>query len=117
MAAAAAASSLALFQKPTFNFYLSPSSGPARYRSWSSIFPLNRRRFRSSFSAPKTKTMADLVKTTHAWRDGGNIDGEEGFQALEQEAFMNNPSNDAGGGINAVANRLVCNLTHTICLM
>ena len=56
--------------------------------------------------------MADLVKT-HAWRDGGNIDGEERFQAFEQEAFMkNSPSNDlvsdAGGGINAVANRLVC---------
>lgn len=54
--------------------------------------------------------MADLVKT-HAWRDGGNIDGEERFQAFEQEAFMkNSPSNDlvsdAGGGINAVANRL-----------
>ncbi|CAN7126044.1 unnamed protein product [Brassica rapa subsp. narinosa] len=45
--------------------------------------------------------MADLVKT-HAWRD---IDGEEGFQALEQEAFS--PSNDlVSGGINAVANRL-----------
>lgn len=46
--------------------------------------------------------MADLVKT-HAWRDG---DGEERFQALEQEAFMNNPSNDLVSGINAVANRL-----------
>ncbi|KAG5412420.1 hypothetical protein IGI04_008739 [Brassica rapa subsp. trilocularis] len=88
--AAAAASSLALFHKPTCSFYLGPSS----------IFPLNRRRL-CSFSAPPPKTMADLVKT-HAWRD---IDGEEGFQALEQEGFT--PSNDlVSGGINAVANRL-----------
>ncbi|KAF2600929.1 hypothetical protein F2Q68_00012593 [Brassica cretica] len=106
----AAASSIALFHKPTCSFYLVPSSAPARYRNWSSIFPLNRRRLCSfSFSAPP-KTMADLVKT-HAWRNGGNIDGEERFQAFEQEAFMkNSPSNDlvsdAGGGINAVANRL-----------
>ncbi|CAN7005314.1 unnamed protein product [Brassica oleracea var. botrytis] len=104
----AAASSIALFHKPTCSFYLVPSSAPARYRNWSSIFSLNRRRL-CSFSAPP-KTMADLVKT-HAWRDGGNIDGEERFQAFEQEAFMkNSPSNDlvsdAGGGINAVANRL-----------
>ncbi|CAF1922239.1 BnaC02g48930D [Brassica napus] len=104
----AAASSIALFHKPTCSFYLGPFSAPARYRSWSSIFHLNRRRL-FSFSAPP-KTMADLVKT-HAWRDGGNIDGEERFQAFEQEAFMkNSPSNDlvsdAGGGINAVANRL-----------
>ncbi|CAF2145535.1 unnamed protein product [Brassica napus] len=92
--AAAAASSLALFHKPTCSFYLGPFS--AR----SSIFPLNRRRL-CSFSAPPPKTMADLVKT-HAWRD---IDGEEGFQALEQEGFT--PSNDlVSGGINAVANRL-----------
>ncbi|KAL0745761.1 hypothetical protein Bca101_101738 [Brassica carinata] len=105
----AAASSIALFHKPTCSFYLVPSSAPARYRNWSSIFSLNRRRL-CSFSAPP-KTMADLVKT-HAWRDGGNIDGEERFQAFEQEAFMkNSPSNDlvsdAGGGINAVANRLL----------
>ncbi|CAH8354089.1 unnamed protein product [Eruca vesicaria subsp. sativa] len=47
--------------------------------------------------------MADLVKT-HAWRDGGGE--EQRFQAFEQEGFMNNPSNDDGDGINAVANRL-----------
>ncbi|WZY79840.1 lipid phosphate phosphatase epsilon 2, chloroplastic isoform X1 [Brassica rapa] len=82
--AAASASSLALFHKPTCSFYLGPSSI-----------------FLCSFSAPPPKTMADLVKT-HAWRD---IDGEEGFQALEQEGFS--PSNDlVSGGINAVANRL-----------
>ncbi|KAG2301014.1 hypothetical protein Bca52824_029665 [Brassica carinata] len=98
----AGASSLALFHQPTCSFYLSPSSAP---RSWSSIiFPLNRRRF-CSFSAPKT--MADLVKTTHAWRDGDGDGEEERFQAFEQEAFMNNDLvSDAGGGINAVANRL-----------
>lgn len=50
--------------------------------------------------------MADLVKTN------ARRDGEERFQALEQEAFINNSSSnelvpDAGGGIQAVANRLV----------
>lgn len=57
--------------------------------------------------------MADLVKT-HAWRDGDNNGGEERFQTLEQEAFINSSSElqndmvaDAGGGIEAVANRLV----------
>lgn len=100
--AAAAAISISPFHRPTSSFNLGPSSAPARaqYRSWSSIFPFNRRRFNSPKT--KTKTMADLVKT-HAWRDG---DGEERFQALEQEAFMNNPSNDLVSGINAVANRL-----------
>lgn len=45
--------------------------------------------------------MADLVKTN------ARRDGEEQFQALEQEAFINNSSSDAGGGIEAIANRLV----------
>ncbi|CAN6863433.1 unnamed protein product [Brassica oleracea] len=46
--------------------------------------------------------MAYLVKT-HALRNGE----EERFETLEQDAFINNPSNDlVGGGINAAANRL-----------
>ncbi|XP_023640086.1 lipid phosphate phosphatase epsilon 2, chloroplastic isoform X2 [Capsella rubella] len=47
--------------------------------------------------------MADLVKTN------ARRDGEEPFRAIEQEAFINTSSelhNDAGGGIEAVANRL-----------
>ncbi|CAH2043073.1 unnamed protein product [Thlaspi arvense] len=108
-----AASSLVLLHKPISRFSTASSSfhaynNSARYRSSSSIFPLCRRRF-WPVSAPKT--MTDSVKT-HAWRDGDNNDGEERFQALEQEAFINSPSelqNDlvAGGGIEAVANRLI----------
>ncbi|CAF1717161.1 lipid phosphate phosphatase epsilon 2, chloroplastic-like [Brassica napus] len=104
MALAAASSSLALFHKPTCNFYFQHSSDPAytssaRYQRCSLIFPLNRRSL-CSFSAPKT--MAYLVKT-HALRDGE----EERFETLEQDAFINNPSNDlVGVGINAAANRL-----------
>nr|ADQ43212.1 phosphatidic acid phosphatase [Schrenkiella parvula] len=107
-----AASSLVLFHKPTCNFYFGPSSAPARFPSSSSIFPLNRRRF-CSVSAPKTMAH-DLIKT-HAWsrRDGDNNDGEERCQPLEQEVLINTPSElqndlvaDAGGGVEAVANRL-----------
>ncbi|ESQ31123.1 hypothetical protein EUTSA_v10004725mg [Eutrema salsugineum] len=110
-----AASSLILFHKPTSNLYFGPSSVPAyirsaRFPSSSSIFPLIRRRTWPA-SGP-IKTMADSVKT-HAWRDGDSNDGEERFQALEQEAFIDSPSElqndmvaDAGGGIEAVANRL-----------
>jgi hypothetical protein len=53
--------------------------------------------------------MADLVKTN------ARRDGEDRFQALEQEAFISNSSSelqnelvsDAGDGIEAIANRLV----------
>ncbi|KAJ0239012.1 Lipid phosphate phosphatase epsilon 2 [Hirschfeldia incana] len=62
------------------------------------LLPVEERDF--GLSQP-LKPMADLVKT-HAWRDGE----EERFQGLEQDAFINSPSNDSGGGINAVANRL-----------
>ncbi|KAF2534469.1 hypothetical protein F2Q70_00032939 [Brassica cretica] len=90
----AASSSLVTFHKLTCSFCFGPSSAPAYLTSG------RRRRF-WSVSAPQT--MADLVKT-HAWRDGE----EERFQALEQDAFINNPSNDlVSDGINAVANRLV----------
>jgi hypothetical protein len=52
--------------------------------------------------------MADLVKTN------ARRDGEDRFQALEQEAFISNSSSelqnelvsDAGDGIEAIANRL-----------
>ncbi|CDY65309.1 BnaCnng46570D [Brassica napus] len=89
----AASSSLVTFHKLTCSFCFGPSSAPAYLTSG------RRRRF-WSVSAPQT--MADLVKT-HAWRDGE----EERFQALEQDAFINNPSNDlVSDGINAVANRL-----------
>lgn len=122
-----AASSLLLFHKPTCNFCFGPSPVPAfknsaRFLSWSSNFPLNRRRI---WSVSGRKTMADSVKT-HAWRDGNNNDGEERFQTLEQDAFINTSSelqNDLvsdTGGIEAVANRLVgvrIHIMHTTCLM
>nr|VDC98330.1 unnamed protein product [Brassica rapa] len=89
----AASSSLVTFHKLTCSFCFGPSSAPAYLTSG------RRRRF-WSVSAPQT--MADLVKT-HARRDGE----EERFQALEQDAFINNPTNDlVSDGINAVANRL-----------
>ncbi|KAF3593839.1 hypothetical protein DY000_02024199 [Brassica cretica] len=89
----AASSSLVTFHKLTCSFCFGPSSAPAYLTSG------RRRRF-WSVSAPQT--MADLVKT-HAWRDGE----EERFQALKQDAFINNPSNDlVSDGINAVANHL-----------
>ncbi|XP_056851036.1 lipid phosphate phosphatase epsilon 2, chloroplastic-like isoform X2 [Raphanus sativus] len=99
LATARATSSLVLFHKPTSNFYFQHSSAPiayidssARFRRCSSIFPLNRRSLCYS-SAPKT----------HALRDVGK---EEGSQALEQDAFINNPSNDLVSRINTFANRL-----------
>uniref|UniRef100_A0A1J3DG05 Lipid phosphate phosphatase epsilon 2, chloroplastic n=1 Tax=Noccaea caerulescens TaxID=107243 RepID=A0A1J3DG05_NOCCA len=110
-----AASSLFVhLHKPSCNFSFGPSSVPAyinsaRFRSSRLISPLNRRKI---WSVSRPKTMADLVKT-HALRDGNSSDGEERFQTLEQEAFINSPSElqndlvaDAGGGIEAVANRL-----------
>ncbi|KAH0855484.1 hypothetical protein HID58_007965, partial [Brassica napus] len=57
--------------------------------------------FLCSFSAPPPKTMADLVKT-HAWRD---IDGEEGFQALEQ-GFT--PSQRFGSPVGSTPSLIVC---------
>ncbi|KAG2242688.1 hypothetical protein Bca4012_067885 [Brassica carinata] len=104
MALAAATSSLVLFRKPTScNFYFQHSSAPAnissaRFRRCSTNYPWDRRSL-CSFSAPRT--MAYLVKS-HALRDVQ----KERFQALEQESFMNNPSNDLVSGINAVANHL-----------
>lgn len=108
-----AASSLFVhLHKPSCNFSFGPSSVPAY---------INSARFRSSrlisrrkiWSVFRPRNMADLVKT-HALRDGNNSDGEERFQTLEQEAFISSPSElqndlvaDAGGGIEAVANRLV----------
>ncbi|XP_006280960.2 lipid phosphate phosphatase epsilon 2, chloroplastic isoform X1 [Capsella rubella] len=92
-----AASSLLLLHKPTCNFYFGASSVPAPFR----IFPLTRRR--TIRSVPGSNSMADLVKTN------ARRDGEEPFRAIEQEAFINTSSelhNDAGGGIEAVANRL-----------
>ncbi|KAG7614432.1 Phosphatidic acid phosphatase type 2/haloperoxidase superfamily [Arabidopsis suecica] len=111
---AASSSSLLLLHKPTYNFHFAASSVPtyinsARFRISSSIFPLDRRRRRRIWSVSGFKSMADLVKTN------ARRDGEERFQALEQEAFINNkPSSelqnelvaDAGGGIEAIANSL-----------
>ncbi|KFK28319.1 hypothetical protein AALP_AA8G500700 [Arabis alpina] len=105
-----AASSLVLFSKSTCNFYFGPYSVLAynnspRFRSSSSKFPLNRR---GIWSVSGPKTMVDSVKT-HAWRDGNNNDGgEERFQTLEQDAFINSSSDvvSVTGGIEAVANRL-----------
>ncbi|XP_020890757.1 lipid phosphate phosphatase epsilon 2, chloroplastic isoform X3 [Arabidopsis lyrata subsp. lyrata] len=94
----AASSSLLLLHRHTCNFYSAASSVPARFRISS---PLDRRRRRRIWSASgSTKSMADLVNTN------ARRDGEEQFQALEQEAFINNSSSDAGGGIEAIANRL-----------
>uniref|UniRef100_A0A0D3E2P5 Phosphatidic acid phosphatase type 2/haloperoxidase domain-containing protein n=1 Tax=Brassica oleracea var. oleracea TaxID=109376 RepID=A0A0D3E2P5_BRAOL len=57
--------------------------------------------------------MAYLVKT-YALRDGE----EERFETLEQDAFINNPSNDlVGGGINAVANRLQMDCSCSLVLL
>lgn len=94
----AASSSLLLLHRHTCNFYSAASSVPARFRISS---PLDRRRRRIWSASGSTKSMADLVKTN------ARRDGEEQFQALEQEAFINNSSSDAGGGIEAIANRLV----------
>src|SRR5689334_11568158 len=93
----AASSSLLLLYKPTCNFNFQFNS--ARFRSSTSVFTLNRRRI---WSESGSKSMADLTKTN------ARRDGEERVQALEQEAFIDNSSvADAGGGIGAVANRLV----------
>ncbi|XP_010465481.1 PREDICTED: lipid phosphate phosphatase epsilon 2, chloroplastic-like isoform X2 [Camelina sativa] len=104
MAASSSSSPLLLLHKPTCNFYFAASSvssyiASARFR----IFPLNRRR-RIIWSLSRSNSMADDLVKVNARRDG-----EERSQALEQEAFINNSSeiqNDAGGGIEAVANRL-----------
>ena len=111
---AASSSSLLLLHKPTYNFHFAASSVPtyinsARFRISSSIFPLDRRRRRRIWSVSGFKSMADLVKTN------ARRDGEDRFQALEQEAFISNSSSelqnelvsDAGDGIEAIANRLV----------
>ncbi|AED98215.1 Phosphatidic acid phosphatase (PAP2) family protein [Arabidopsis thaliana] len=110
---AASSSSLLLLHKPTYNFHFAASSVPtyinsARFRISSSIFPLDRRRRRRIWSVSGFKSMADLVKTN------ARRDGEDRFQALEQEAFISNSSSelqnelvsDAGDGIEAIANRL-----------
>ncbi|XP_010484642.1 PREDICTED: lipid phosphate phosphatase epsilon 2, chloroplastic-like isoform X1 [Camelina sativa] len=105
MAASSSSTPLLLLHKPTCNFYLAASSVPsyiasARFR----IFPLNRRRRRRILSFSVSKSMADDLVKINARRDG-----EEPSQTLEQEAFINNSSelqDDAGGGIEAVANRL-----------
>ncbi|KAG7539519.1 Phosphatidic acid phosphatase type 2/haloperoxidase [Arabidopsis suecica] len=104
----AASSSLLLLQKHTCNFYFAASSVPAHINSarFRISSPLDRRR-RIWSASGSTKSMADLVKTN------ARRDGEEQFQALEQEALIKNSSldelvadADAGGGIEAIANRL-----------
>ncbi|KAG7535795.1 Phosphatidic acid phosphatase type 2/haloperoxidase superfamily [Arabidopsis thaliana x Arabidopsis arenosa] len=104
----AASSSLLLLHKHTCNFYFAASSVPAHINSarFRISSPLDRRR-RIWSASGSTKSMADLVKTN------ARRDGEEQFQALEQEALIKNSSldelvadADAGGGIEAIANRL-----------
>ncbi|CAE6264057.1 unnamed protein product [Arabidopsis arenosa] len=106
----AASSSLLLLHKHTCNFYFAASSVPAHINSarFRISSPLDRRRIIWSASG-FTKSMADLVKTN------ARRDGEEQVQALEQEALIKNSSldelvadadADAGGGIEAIANRL-----------
>lgn len=114
-----------LLHHSTCNFYFGPSYcfrrfGPSiRFRSYSSIIS---RGFLLSVSGDRS--MTNLVKR-FARRDGGSNEGNEQFGAVEQESFINDTSGlrnglVAGGGIEAIVNRLVSkgiSLTCAMCSM
>lgn len=113
-----AASSSLLLHNPTCNFYSSSYLTSSRLSSYSSIISPG---FLLSVSGSGTMT----VKRFSTRAGGSSNDGNEQFGAIEKESFINNSSEIrkdlvAGGGIEAIVNRLVSNgisLLHAMCSM